>query len=739
MSSKRQSISNLGLVLGVGLAAAVGQLAFIRLTAQSFSGNEITICIAIGHWLFWTGIGSILGSYLIRRYDASKLLFGLLVVYSITLLNSAYLLLLIRRLFSVELSEIIGLGRIFIWTGILFILPSVLNGMFFPLLVSRIVAKKLPFPVHQVYICEMLGSAMGGLAFLGLVLSGLNTIVILQLVTGLLLLIGGFTFLNKMRWKILIGGFVIVLELASAGFLLPRVIAYKWKPYQLLECRESPHQLITKLAYGGGSSIFSNNEPVWTFNIEENAEEMVHFGMLNHPAPYHVLIIGIANDDIFDQLIKYPLLESITVVQNDRILSEMLQGDEAPNYILPVNIDVIIDDPIRYLKQSAHCFDVVFMNIPLPVNAMWNVYYSQEFLRLLKEQLDDMAIVEMQFPGSETYFCDEHLAFFKIMENTAASVFDHTIWIPGETVHLLASDCELTNRLEHYSFELGFRGVENLYIRDNYLQDRLSEWRIEFLKKQVLACTNNQVNTIQKPMAYFYSTILWDQHTGGPIKLVYKFLKGIKPRFILGGAGLVLIILIVLFRLYQKTASIIKLNMALIGFCIMSLESVIIISMQSYVGALYLRITLLTTAFMLGASAGALWQKDQQVKSPYAQLTGSMMVLLLAAATYLILLFTCSMVLSFPIIHYGILMIVGFAGGIIFPVLSRLLEQEKSTGPASASGSIYAWDIIGSCLGIYLTSGLIIPVFGLRSGVVLIVVVLSVLCGSTLFPVGIDA
>ncbi len=725
MVINKQSLKYSSLVLTVGIMATIGQLIFIRLVAQSFYGNEITMCIAIGHWLFWTGIGSLAGSTYLRNVEKSPRLLPLMILYSLFLVLCSYSLLLVRRIVGIGLSEMIGLGRIFLWTGMLFMIPSFLNGLFFPFLVRWVTDRKSQFPVHHVYIGEVIGSAIGGILFILLIQSGLNALVLLHLTIGLFIIVAAMVILQKAVFKILLLAGVVIIEFVLVQFVTPEAVVKKWYPYRLREYRESPHQAISEAFYGGGVTLFGNNEPIWSIGIEENAEELVHFGMLNHPAPQKALIIGVANADIYGQIQKYSTLKSVTVVQTDAVLQKMIDA-HSWQQADSMRVEVHIDDPLKFLKKTDQQFDVVLINIPLPVNAMWNRFYTVEFFRLLKRQMDAAAIVSMQFPGGETYLSGEHVAFLKIMENTVRNVFAQSCWIPGETVHLLASESPLNNRLDFFTGQLKKRDISHLYIQESYLWDRLSPQKIAFLKNHLHNNTNRQINTLQKPVGFYYDTLLWDQQTKGFLKSVYKFFSKTKPvypgLFIIG----LLLIVFIRFRVKKRPASILKLNMAVIGFSIMSLESIVIIVYQSYVGALYLNIALLTTAFMAGAAMGA-WRQRRSVQHiQFKQFLRLAVGLTIIIIVYAVLLLSQSVLLTFSIVHYVMLWLGGLAGGTIFPMLSYLVQKHESTKLPSASGTIYACDIIGSCLGIYLTSGIIIPVFGLSTAAVGLIVLLAV-------------
>ncbi|MFA7564015.1 MAG: hypothetical protein WCZ01_02020 [Candidatus Neomarinimicrobiota bacterium] len=120
----------------MGAVAMIAQVAYLRLTAQSFYGNELTMCIALGHWLIWTGLGSLVGARLVRRNSSEKWLATIVLSYGMVLIIFAGLLFLNRRIAGILAGTVVGLGTIFAWTFILFSLPAWLNGLFFPLIVN---------------------------------------------------------------------------------------------------------------------------------------------------------------------------------------------------------------------------------------------------------------------------------------------------------------------------------------------------------------------------------------------------------------------------------------------------------------------------------------------------------------------------------------------------------------------------------------------------------------------------
>ncbi|MFA7564016.1 MAG: hypothetical protein WCZ01_02025, partial [Candidatus Neomarinimicrobiota bacterium] len=211
--------------------------------------------------------------------------------------------------------------------------------------------------------------------FAGLILSGVSTIDCLLVIVWVMMVlaIGFFIYSERMRIFLIIGASLIVI-LASVGFRGP-ITNWKWAPFKALLSRESPHLALTTVRYQDAISVYGDSQPLWTFGDCEKAEEWTHFALLNHPDPRSILVIGIGNAEICHEISQHPSVERITILQPDRVLHQMVTQFGAFD-ALDTNVQVIFADPALYLGKTDERFDVVLMNIPLPVNAQWNRFYT---------------------------------------------------------------------------------------------------------------------------------------------------------------------------------------------------------------------------------------------------------------------------------------------------------------------------------------------------------------------------
>ena len=729
MNNNLKSKFSLFLVGTLGAVSMVGQISYVRLSALSFYGNELTMGVVLGHWLLWTGIGSMAGSRLVKRMSVRPTILSISFIYAIVLLLFSYILFMVRKIVGIHTSEIVGFGPIFVWTFLILIIPSFSNGLFFPFFVEWIKSFSDKSAVPRVYLAEMFGAALGSLLFAEFIYLGLSTLQTLHLMVALFIISASVFLISSKRRLFISLLFSLFITICLLIFSQPLLLKAKWKPFKIESFKESPYLSLTTVDYEGVSTIYGDSEPIWTFGEREKAEELVHFGLLSHSCPESLLVIGIGNSELIREVGRHPSIIDVTVIQPDGILQENLNIFTVSESPL-CSVRYIIEDPIKMLRGTGSKYDVVLLNIPTPVNAQWNRFYTYEFFKLIHSVLSPEGIAVLHFPGGENFLTEDHIDFLKTMFNTVKLAFKNATWIPGETIHLLASDFPVHNDYASISATLKNRDLKMMYIQDYYLYDRLSPMRIDFLESQIVQCQTNVVNLITCPVGYYYDTVLWDQRTKGVVCYIYKSLRDINPEYILGVLVIIITALVVTFRVRGKGRALIHFSMAAIGFVHMSLEVSLIIIFQSYVGGVYLRIVFLMFAFMAGAGLGAICQIKGIPGMGFKQLMGLLFLITFFPVIVLLFLVFHATPISIswmvPIVLFGS----GFIEGIIFPILAMYANKfSDSSSVAPAAGRVYAWDVLGSCIGAYFVSGIIIPIWGLYTTLIFL---LSI-CFITLF------
>jgi MFS family permease len=137
------------------------------------------------------------------------------------------------------------------------------------------------------------------------------------------------------------------------------------------------------------------------------------------------------------------------------------------------------------------------------------------------------------------------------------------------------------------------------------------------------------------------------------------------------------------------------------SYILISLEMLIILLFQTKMGYLYSQISLIFTSVLVGMAVGVkLKIKNSKIKIIFL---GYLLITSLFFTGY------NSKIAEWSIFWFMMAFLSGVIGGAIFAIVNRLyLQKEKNPG------YIYAFDLFGGGLGVFLTAGIILPVFGVE-------------------------
>jgi len=691
----------------VSIVSMFAQVGYLRLSARVFHGNELTVGIITGHWLIWTSIGSFVGTKLINRYSSKKLLTIISFLYGIVLIVFSYLLYLIRTVLNISNSTILGTGVIFVIIFFTIAIPTILNGILFPLLVDFIKSRVQKAQTAVIYSADTFGAALGAIFFALLLISGILTLQNIHIIVGLLYIFSSFLFLNNLKKRYVILFVSILLLTVSGLFWVKQATILRWQPMQIQEAYETPYQSIIRANYQGKKVIYGNGEVLPLGGNKKFAEELIHFPMLSHSSPDSILFIGNIDSTIHSEIKEYKQVEHLTILNEDKKLQQSIYPLSSSNE----DLRYINGDPFTTFSKLQHDYDVIILNISRPINILWNRYYTRKFFKKSQNILSSQGIISLSLPGGENYLSEEQLRFMKIISNTVKTAFDKISWIPGETVHLIAGNQKIETDYDSIVQKLSLRNIKNKYVTDYYLVDRLSQMKRDFLHQNLKSIEESSINTLLNPLAFYFNTILQEQKNKSFLASIYKKLRSVESFWII----IIVPTFIILGFLISGRTKVTIFTMGIVGFYHMILENLLVILFQSYIGALYLKITFLLFSFMIGAGTGALYyryiDKDQGGKFILG-------LFLLPILIYFIIKFNLYLFLFFPIL----LFIAGFLDGYLFPYLLQKYQKQSQMSSGSSAGKIYSADVLGSCLGSYLFSIFLLPIWGVNISLVILTI-----------------
>jgi spermidine synthase len=164
-------------------------------------------------------------------------------------------------------------------------------------------------------------------------------------------------------------------------------------------------------------------------------EALVHPAMLSHPSPRQVLIIGGGEGATLREVLKYPLVEQVLMLDIDQELVELCQQylpEMSKGAFKNPRAKVLFTEARQYLEKHSERFDLIIIDLPEPVEAgPAYLLYTQEFYQLISQKLNQPGLVVLQ-AGSTS--CLHHEMFILIL-NTLKKIFPLTfgsqIFVPS--------------------------------------------------------------------------------------------------------------------------------------------------------------------------------------------------------------------------------------------------------------------------------------------------------------------
>lgn len=678
----------------LGLLALSFQIFLLREFSVHFYGNEITFGFILAAWLLWGGVGSITASKIkysrIRFIHAYYLVIALLPVCLAGLRFSRFLL-------GTLPGEITG------------IIPMLISSLMLSLCVSFPLGILFVFNtlylkgnLYQVYLMESLGSSSAGLFVYFFLIPFLSNWHGAALVGGIVTFLIYLTFGGKKQK--LIPLIVLIFLIAFCLFDYPSQKIY-WKPFQLIQSKDTPYGKIQILQTEEQVSLYNNNLHDYSYPNPASSEESVHFALLQNPEAGNVLLIGGGVAGSVRQILKYSRTQVDYVELDPEIIRISLRylPESEQEVLRNKRVHIFYQDGRAFLAQTQKKYDMIILNLPEPATAQINRFYTKEFFLKAKEKLTEEGVFSFRVPSAENYISPELQDFLSSLYHTLRGAFPFIEIIPGDTNIFLASSHPLNIEFAKLGQEIESLNLQNTYVSPQLLFSRLNPLRVDMIREKMSA-GKKAVNLDLFPISYFYNSVLWSTQFKGIEKGIFTFFSSLHSFWLLDFPLILFILVLIVLWLRGKKSSFFLVPLAVMGFTTIVAEIIVIISFQTLYGYLYQRIALLLTSFMVGLFLGSFREKKRK------WFDISQMLVIQAGFLFLLLLFQTTLKLNPPEIFFFLfLLALGFLGGDLFIVSNHLYLKEKKN-----YGMGYGLDLLGSFFGALAVSSLLIPLVGLH-------------------------
>jgi len=357
-----------------------------------------------------------------------------------------------------------------------------LTGLEIPL-VTRINEKYEPLRVNISSVMEYdyYGALAGGALFAFVLLPFLGLTYTPILLGGINLLVAGlilWKFSYKLKWaKYIIPVFpVLLVVIVGAAFFAKPIILFgeqhKYKD-QIIYEEQTRYQKIVVTQWKNDYWLFLNGSTQFsTYDEERYHEPLVHPAISILKERKDILILGGGDGLAVRELLKYPDVERITVVDLDPAITRLAQSHDI---FLEINegslnsdrVHIINQDAYQYIQHSKELYDAIIVDLPDPKSISLSLLYSLGFYKMANRHLKPFGVLVTQ-STSPLYSPEAFLCIKKSMEAGGFSVVPYQNSIPtlGEWGWNLGVKKEAMSeeRLRNNLLNLEFSGLETRFI-----------------------------------------------------------------------------------------------------------------------------------------------------------------------------------------------------------------------------------------------------------------------------------
>lgn len=707
-------------ILVIGASGIIAQLILIRELLVFFQGNELSIGLILSNWLISEALGSYIFRYLkitINRYKALIITFALMLPFLIILSN------LFRPIFKIIPGEIVTIPAMYLFSMLTLFPIGFLHGGLFTATISLTVQKKAANYLNttgSVYILENLGTIFGGviLSFILIVyLSSLRIAILVSIGNFIAILIIKKQKSHFYRYSI----YPCLIILIFIYIFVPKIENWleqkKYPLYHILSSFNTLYNKITVLNREEQYVFLTDGNPTITVpSPDQNfIEDFVNFPLLQHPNPKQVLIISGGVGGVINQMLEYNLKKIIYLELNSYLINTIKKFSThlSEKELTDQRVSIVNKDARLFLMQDTSKYDLIFVNLSLPLSLQTNRLYTKEFFALCRDRLNQQGILVTISPSSLVYIDSALQQVTASHLITLKQVFPLVTFLKGD-FNLYLSTTDSSN------FIFCADTIYNRFVKRNISSKLFSLGYIQY-RLQHVSYLNNQnefqkiyqhINTDGVPRGLLYNLAYKNTMITPSLKNFFELIKRINLKIIL----IVIFIIFTLLLLFTKNRRSIYLVYVILttGITAMILTLVLSLGFQIRYGYLYYQINLLITIFISGNVLGGFISNITNAYKKHSLLISEAFLIILLMLIVLSLRNQAyPSLLNNPIDFYLLLLTAGFLVGFQFPLTNRYYyNYDRSI--IKVAGQLYASDLLGGFVSAIITPIILIPIIGMQ-------------------------
>ena len=287
---------------------------------------------------------------------------------------------------------------------------------------------------------------------------------------------------HRKKYLISAFGLCLIILIAASFLARPMILYNEQKRYKdtIIYAKQTRYQKIVMTKWKSHYWLYINGQEQFsTYDEERYHEPLVHPAMQLTGARDHILVLGGGDGLAVREILKYPDVKSITLVDLDPVMTELAKTHPV---LTKINRHAMTHDKVTvknmdgamFLTQTDRLFDVILIDLPDPDSMDIMHLYSLSFYRELKRHLTRQGVMVTQ--ATSPYFSRKaFLSIFKTVQaaNLVAIPLHNQVPTLGEwgwvlamkpATHLSHDQSNLETELLQRVLDLSFKGIETRFI-----------------------------------------------------------------------------------------------------------------------------------------------------------------------------------------------------------------------------------------------------------------------------------
>lgn len=200
------------------------------------------------------------------------------------------------------------------------------------------------------------------------------------------------------------------LVLLCAGFAgaenLMRFSEVKMYGDEIIYTKSTPYQRIVLTRWRDDFRLFLNGNLQFSSRDEYRYHEaLVHPTLATLPRAHDVLVLGGGDGMAVRELLKYPNVEHITLVDLDPEMTKMFKSDTVlsklnSSSLQSPKVNIVNADALRWMESQSQSYDAIVVDFPDPTSYALGKLYTVTFYQMLRRHLrpQGLAVVQTTSP-----------------------------------------------------------------------------------------------------------------------------------------------------------------------------------------------------------------------------------------------------------------------------------------------------------------------------------------------------